>query len=95
MTSFFNAGGIMQNYYIASSKFLSKALKHNRNVNPHMNRDDNGWVSIDTLIDEADRRGMYLNRSIIAQLVDADSKKKYVYNSDRTKIKYQEPSIPF
>ena len=50
--------------------------------------DTHGWVNVTELISGVNRRGKYtLNEALLKQIVAEDSKGRYSYNHDHTKIK--------
>jgi putative RNA 2'-phosphotransferase len=81
------------NYYIILekenkrlSKFLSYLLRHNPGE-LDIALDENGWTEIDHLIEKIKARESQFNLDILKYIVDSNSKKRFSFNEDMTKIR--------
>lgn len=78
------------------SIYLSYLLRHNPgDIGLEMDR--HGWVSTDALIDGVNAKGKYaLDRALLEEIVRTDSKGRYRFSPDHTRIKAcQGHSIPW
>ena len=74
---------------VTVGKFLSYTLRHHPEK-LGLIPDKNGYVSIDELIEKVNATEKYknqLSRERLDEIVKNDSKQRYAYNSDRTKIR--------
>jgi len=72
--------------HIKKSKFLSWALRHNPGK-IGLRLDSKGWADVSELVECARNQKVNLNRSIIQEIVETDSKGRYELNGDLTKIR--------
>lgn len=71
---------------IRISKFLSLVLRHQpETINIQL--DDNGWTDVDVLIAQMNKTGPFVSREVLHYIVDTNSKKRFAFNSDKTKIR--------
>lgn len=78
------------------SVYISYLLRHDPgDIGLEMDR--HGWISADALIDGVNRKGKYtLDRDLLEEIVRQDSKGRYRFNADHTRIKAcQGHSIPW
>lgn len=69
------------------SKFLSLILRHELEV-VQIKLDLNGWVNVIELIDGINRGSKFtITREILEEIVKNDSKQRYSFNDDKTKIR--------
>jgi putative RNA 2'-phosphotransferase len=68
------------------SKFLSLVLRH-KPEEIGLTLDENGWASVEELIDRANRSGRKLDRAIIEQVVATSDKKRFALSPDGTRIR--------
>ena len=68
------------------SKFLSMLLRHKPET-LNLKIDDNGWTDVNILITKINAQGHNINQSDIDQVVINSDKKRFSFNSDKTKIK--------
>lgn len=71
----------MSDLYTETSKFLSYVLRHE----PHaigVTLNDQGWVSISTLIEGANRAGKQLTEDLIRKIVENSDKKRFSISTD-------------
>lgn len=68
------------------SKFLSYVLRHQPQAIDLVLPKD-GWVSVDELIQNANRHGKSISRDILETIVDKDDKQRYSFNGDKTLIR--------
>lgn len=72
--------------HIKTSKYLSWVLRHApRKVGLEVSNE--GWVSISRLIKLSQQRGIFLNRKILYDIVETDSKKRYQLSDDLKSIR--------
>ena len=78
------------------SVYLSYLLRHNPQ-DIGLSMDNHGWVSVDQLIQEINNGKKYtLNRELLKEIVDTDSKGRYRLSDDGERIKAcQGHSIPW
>ncbi len=70
----------------ALSRFLSLVLRHNPSA-AFIQLDENGWVDVGELLTGCARAGKRLDLPTLERIVAEDSKTRYSFNSDRTKIR--------
>jgi len=68
------------------SKFLSLVLRHNPET-IGVNLDENGWVNTNELIDKSNSYGIKFDFETLAHIVETNSKKRFAFNPDSTKIR--------
>ncbi len=69
-----------------TSKFLSLVLRHQPElIGIELNK--NGWVSMDELINAANRNGKNLDREQILQVVYENDKQRFALSDDATRIR--------
>ena len=68
------------------SKFLSLVLRHQpEKINIAL--DENGWTEVTTLIEQANKNNVKLSREILEEVVANNNKKRFAFNSDKTKLR--------
>ncbi len=68
------------------SKFLSLVLRHQPGkINISLDR--NGWTDVATLMQQANQYGVKLSLEILEYVVENNSKKRFAFNADKTKIR--------
>lgn len=76
----------MQDEIIKFSKFLSYVLRHKpESISLTLNKD--GWVSVETLLVQANRHGKRLTREILEYVVENNNKKRFTFNPEHTLIR--------
>ncbi len=68
------------------SKFLSLVLRHQPET-IGLTLDENGWVQVTTLLEKLAAQGFEINPSILRHVVTTNSKKRFAFNDDETKIR--------
>ena len=68
------------------SKFLSLVLRHKPEA-IGIELDPSGWTDVETLIQKANANGMGLNREILTEIVETNSKKRFAFNESLDKIR--------
>ena len=68
------------------SRFLSYVLRHKPQA-LELAISEDGWVSVDELIQNANRHGKSITVEILQTIVSADDKQRYSFNADKTKIR--------
>lgn len=68
------------------SKFLSLVLRHKPET-IGLALDENGWADTTTLIDKMNSKGMRITMELLEHLVATNSKKRFSFNEDKTKIR--------
>jgi putative RNA 2'-phosphotransferase len=77
---------IDQKEFTRISKFLSHVLRHKpQTVN--LSLDENGWADTTELIEKMVNNGMQVNMPLLEQVVATNSKKRFSFNDDKTKIR--------
>ena len=71
----------MHNNHTNYSKFLSLILRHNPDV-AGIKLDREGWTDVDTLLESTDTTRLFLET-----VVATNNKKRFEFNSDKTKIR--------
>jgi putative RNA 2'-phosphotransferase len=75
------------NGIIQTSKFLSLVLRHKPEV-IHLNMDNNGWVDIDELINNANKhQDFQLTREELIEVVKNNDKQRFVIDNEKNKIR--------
>ena len=69
-----------------TSKFMSYVLRHNP-AEINLQLDDNGWVSIKQLIENANDKGKNLTRELIEHVVATNDKKRFSISDDGLMIR--------
>lgn len=72
--------------HVRKSKFLSWVLRHDPG-GIGLSLDRCGWVDIDELIDRASSKGIKLDRHLIFEIAESDSKGRYQISEDRRRIR--------
>ncbi len=67
-------------------RFLSLVLRHQPQA-AGITLDQNGWASVDELIRGVNRTGRRLDRAALDRIVAENSKQRYSFNEDRTRIR--------
>lgn len=68
------------------SKFISLVLRHKPET-IGLILDENGWAETTTLIDRMNRRGVKITLELLEHVVATNSKKRFSFNEDKTKIR--------
>lgn len=68
------------------SKFLSLVLRHQPET-IGIKLDENGWADVKDLIHKLKVNGLAVTKEILDHVVETNSKKRFAYNEDRTKIR--------
>lgn len=68
------------------SKFLAFVLRHNPGA-IGASLDSEGWIGVEELLAKCKDHGRRLTRSMLDEIVASDSKKRYSYSEDGTKIR--------
>jgi putative RNA 2'-phosphotransferase len=77
----------LNNGYIKISKFMSLLLRHSPET-IHLNMDKNGWVSIQELIDNANKyKKIHLTMDLIKTVVETNDKQRFVISDDGQRIR--------
>ena len=71
--------------YVKISKYMSMILRHRPEV-IGITLDEHGWADVDELIAGIARNNKF-NREILDEIVRTDSKQRYSFNEDGTKIR--------
>lgn len=69
-----------------TSRFLSLILRH-KPEEIGLSLDENGWAEVDELIVLVNEHGRRLTRDLLQVVVEANDKKRFVFNGDGTKIR--------
>lgn len=67
-------------------KFISLVLRHKPEV-IGISLDENGWADVESLIEGINKAGKVIDKRILSRIVRENSKKRYSYNEDYTKIR--------
>jgi putative RNA 2'-phosphotransferase len=70
----------------STSKFLSLILRHQPEV-IGLRLDREGWANISELIELANKHGRELDRELLKQVVDTNSKKRFSFSDDLSMIR--------
>lgn len=65
----------------ALSKFLSYVLRHHPE-DIGLELDDSGWAEVFELIEKAQKKGRYLDRNVIKQIMQNSSKQRFILSND-------------
>ena len=68
------------------SKLMSLILRHQPQV-IGAELENNGWLSVDTLIDGIRKKGIRVDNEILDEVVETNNKKRFAYNEDKSKIR--------
>lgn len=68
------------------SKYLSLILRHKPEV-IGLKLDKHGYISIEDLIKGVNKSGRYLDKSMLDAIIKSDSKRRYSYSKDLTKVR--------
>jgi len=68
------------------SKFLSLILRHKPEA-IGISLDRHGWADVNELIDGMNKHATSMNMSMLEEIVRTDSKQRYSFNEDKTKIR--------
>ena len=71
--------------YEKISKYMSMILRHRPEV-IGIHLDEHGWADVDELIEGIAKKKKF-NREILEEIVRTDSKQRYSFNEDKTKIR--------
>ena len=71
---------------IKVSKFLSLVLRH-KPEEIGIELDENGWTSVQTLIDNSRKAGIDLSFDVLKHVVDTNSKKRFAFNESFDRIR--------
>ncbi|MFO7914210.1 MAG: RNA 2'-phosphotransferase [Candidatus Krumholzibacteriales bacterium] len=72
--------------HIRESKFISWVLRHDPG-GIGLSLDCNGWAGINELIECASRKGIILDKGLIFEIAETDSKGRYQISADRQRIR--------
>lgn len=75
-----------QNTLFKHSKFLSLVLRHKPQT-IGIELDENGWTSVEDLIDKMNAKGRRIDFETLQLVVEADNKTRYSFNEDKSKIR--------
>jgi putative RNA 2'-phosphotransferase len=76
----------MQKNVKSTSKFLSLVLRH-KPEEIGLLLDENGWASVDELIQKINAKGNNIDIDFLNEIVDTNDKKRFAFNDDKTKIR--------
>ena len=76
----------MKKQLVKTSKFLSLILRH-RPGRIGLSLDDNGWVSIQGLLDAANAKGYKITRTLLDEVVFTNDKQRFSYSHDGQMIR--------
>lgn len=68
------------------SKFISLVLRHEPET-IGLTLDENGWADTTILIDKMNSKGIRINMELLEHVVATNTKKRFSYNEDKTKIR--------
>ncbi|MES2518146.1 MAG: RNA 2'-phosphotransferase [Bacteroidota bacterium] len=68
------------------SKLLSLVLRHEPS-HIGISLDEQGWTDVDFLISKIQEKGIEINFKTLEYIVESNSKKRFAFNSDSTKIR--------
>ena len=68
------------------SKFLSLVLRHNPET-IGIRLDEQGWTDVDILLQQLNKHGHAVNAEVLNHVVKTNSKNRFAFNSDHTKIR--------
>ena len=67
-------------------RFLSLVLRHNPGA-AGITLDEHGWADVEQLLDGVNRSGRHIDMETLERIVRENSKQRYSFNGDRTKIR--------
>ena len=67
-------------------RFLSLVLRHNPGA-AGITLDEHGWADVEQLLDGVNRSGRHIDMKTLERIVRENSKQRYSFNGDRTKIR--------
>ena len=74
--------------YVRLSRFISKILRHDPDIIGIKIERCGAWANVDELIDGINKTGRHhIDRALLNEIVAKDSKRRYNFNSDGTKIR--------
>lgn len=76
----------MSNQLESTSKFLSFVLRHQPEA-IGLTLDAEGWASVSELIERANNDGQEITPELLDEVVETNSKKRFAFNADKTKIR--------
>lgn len=76
----------MNRKYTKLSKFLSYVLRHRPDV-IGLELDNEGWASVDELINGAQKKGKRFNHEKLIEIVETNDKKRYTLSQDGSRIR--------
>lgn len=76
----------MQKDTIKLSKFLSYVLRH-KPESIKVKLDPNGWVSVDTLLYQANQHGHPIDQTILESIVATNDKQRFTLSTDKSMIR--------
>lgn len=76
----------MNKKLVRTSKFLSLILRHKPDT-IGLSLNDNGWVSIQDLIDAANANGHDISRELLDEVVFTNDKQRFAYSHDGQRIR--------
>jgi putative RNA 2'-phosphotransferase len=76
----------MHKNLVKLSKFVSLVLRHQPEV-IGLELDENGWAEVDRFIELAKQHGTDLSKSVLEEIVETNSKKRFSFNSEKSKIR--------
>lgn len=76
----------MQKDTIKLSKFLSYVLRH-KPESIKVKLDPNGWVSVDTLLYQANQHGYPIDHTTLESIVATNDKKRFSFSTDKSMIR--------
>jgi putative RNA 2'-phosphotransferase len=68
------------------SKFISLVLRHKPET-IGLTLDEKGWADTTTLIDKMNSKGLKISMELLEHVVATNSKKRFSFNEDKTKIR--------
>jgi putative RNA 2'-phosphotransferase len=76
----------MHKNLVKLSKFVSLVLRHQPEI-IGLELDENGWADVDRFIELAKQHGTDLSKSVLEEIVETNSKKRFSFNSEKSKIR--------
>ena len=76
----------MTNTVVRTSKFLSLILRHNP-AKAGITLDENGWADVGQLLEAVNASGHVLTLDLLHQIVSDNSKQRFKFNADGTRIR--------
>ena len=68
------------------SKFISLILRH-KPEEIGITLDEHGWAKVEDLINGINKSGRHIDMNVLEEIVKTDSKQRYSFNEDKTKIR--------